>query len=51
MQGKHTQKRVNATTIVTTVYEIFKPVLKNLASKNLILSVIGIASVKTNISH
>ena len=47
MKGKHRTKRVNPTTMITTVTQIFKPVLKKPALKNLILTVIAIALAKT----
>ena len=37
MKGKHPQKRVNPTAMITTITEIFNPVLKKPALKNLIL--------------
>ena len=47
MKGKHPQKRVNPTTMITTVTQIFKPVLNKPALKNLILTVIAVALAKT----
>ncbi len=43
MKGKHSQKRVNPTPMITTITEIFKPVLKKPALKNLMLTIIAIA--------
>ena len=34
MKGKQSQKRVNPTPMITTITEIFKPVLKKPALKN-----------------
>ena len=47
MKGKHPQKRVNPIPMITTITEIFKPVLKKPALKNVILTVIAIALSKT----
>ena len=47
MKGKHPQKRVNPTPMITTITEIFKPVLKRPALKNVILTIIAIALSKT----
>ena len=47
MKGKQSQKRVNPTPMITTITEIFKPVLKKPALKNVILSIIAIALSKT----
>lgn len=47
MKGKRSQKRVNPTSMITTLTEIFKPVLKKPALKNVILTVIAIALSKT----
>ena len=47
MKGKQSQKRVNPTPIITTLTEIFKPVLNKPALKNVILTVIAIALSKT----
>ena len=43
MQGKQSRNRVNPTPMITTITEIFKPVLKKPALKNVILTVIAIA--------
>ena len=43
MKGKQSQKRVNPTPMITTITEIFKPVLKKPALKNVILTLIAIA--------
>ena len=43
MKGKQSRKRVNPTPMITTITEIFKPVLKKPALKNVILTVIAIA--------
>ena len=43
MKGKQSQKRVNPTPMITTITEIFKPVLKKPALKNVILTLITIA--------
>ena len=47
MKGKQTHKRVNPTPMITTITEIFNPVLKKPALKNLILTLIAIALAKT----
>ena len=47
MKGKHPQKRVNPTAMITTITEIFNPVLKKPALKNLILTTLAIALAKT----
>ena len=47
MKGKQSQKRVNPTPMITTLTEIFKPVLKKPALKNMILTIIAIAVSKT----
>ena len=47
MKGKQSQKRVNPTPMITTITEIFKPVLKKPALKNVILTIIAIALSKT----
>lgn len=47
MKGKQSQKRVNPTPMITTITDIFKPVLKKPALKNVILTVIAIALSKT----
>ena len=46
MKGKRSQKRVNPTPMITTITEIFKPVLKKPALKNVILTIIAIALSK-----
>ncbi len=46
MKGKQSQKRVNPIPMITTLTEIFKPVLKKPALKNLILTIIAIALAK-----
>ena len=43
MKGKQSQKRVNPTPMITTITEIFKPVLKKPALKNVIPILIAIA--------
>ena len=43
MKGKQAQNRVNPTPMITTITEIFKPVLKKPALKNVILTVIALA--------
>ena len=43
MKGKQSQKRVNPTPMITTITEIFKPVLKKPSLKNLILTIIALA--------
>ena len=47
MKGKQSQKRVNPLPMITTITEIFKPVLKKSALKNLILTIIAIALAKS----
>ena len=47
MKGKHPQKSVNPTAMITTIIEIFNPVLKKPALKNLILTTLAIALAKT----
>ena len=47
MKGKHPKLRVNPTPMITTITEIFNPVLKKPALKNLILTLIAIALSKT----
>ncbi len=47
MKGKHIQKRVNPTTMITTITQIFNPVLKKPALKTLIPTTIAIALAKT----
>ena len=47
MKGKQSQKRVNPTPMITTITEIFNPVLKKPALKNVILTIIAIAVAKT----
>ena len=47
MKGKQSQKRVNPTPMITTITEMFNPVLKKPALKNVILTIIAIAVAKT----
>ena len=51
MKGKQSQKRVNPIPMITTITEIFNPVLKKCnifpTLKNLILTIIAIALAKT----
>ena len=46
MKGKQSRKRVNPTPMITTITEIFKPILKKPALKNVILTIIAIALSK-----
>ena len=46
MKGKHPQKRVNPIAMITTITEIFNPVLKKPALKNLILTTLAIGLAK-----
>ena len=46
MKGKQSQKRVNPTPMITTITEIFNPVLNKPTLKNLILTLIAIALSK-----
>ena len=47
MKGTHPQKRVNPIPMITTITEIFNPVLKKPQLKNLILTTLAIALAKT----
>ena len=47
MKGKHPQKRVNPIPMITTITEIFNPVLTKPTLKNVILTTLAIALAKT----
>ena len=47
MKGKQSQKRVNPTPMITTITELFNPVLKKPALKNVILTIIALTLAKS----